>query len=77
VKYTILRVNFSGILMNKQQLISEMLLLPVAAIDYHISQHLLKLFPDKALIESEGYLGVESFADAKHCTPTRKHGSLV
>jgi len=70
-------VNFSGILMNKQQLISEMLLLPVAAIDYHISQHLLKLFPDKALIESEGYLGVESFADAKHCTLTRKHGSLV
>jgi AAA+ superfamily predicted ATPase len=58
--------------MNKEQLISEMLLLPAAAIDYHISQHLLKLFPDKALIESEGYLGVESFADAKHCTLTRR-----
>ena len=58
--------------MNKEQLISEMLLLPAAAIDYHISQHLLALFPDKALIESEGYPGVEAYAAAKHCTLTRR-----
>ena len=58
--------------MNKEQLISEMLLLPAAAIDYHISQHLLKLFPDKALIESEGFLDVEDYAQANHCTLTRR-----
>lgn len=57
--------------MDKEQLISEILLLPAAAIDYHISQHLLKLFPDKALIESEGYLGVEGYAEAKYCILTR------
>src|SRR6185312_3373570 len=60
-----------GVVMNKEQLISEMLLLPAAAIDYHISQHLLELFPGKALIESDGYLGVEEYAQAQHCTLTR------
>src|SRR5689334_19583394 len=58
--------------MTKEQLISEMLLLPAAAIDYHTSQHLLALFPDKALIESEGYPGVEGYAAAKHCRLTRR-----
>lgn len=58
--------------MNKEQLISEMLLLPAAAIDYHLSQHLLQLFPDKAFIESEGYLNVEGYAQAQHCMLTRK-----
>lgn len=58
--------------MNKEQLISEMLLLPAAAIDYHLSQHLLQLFPDKAFIESEGYFNVEGYAQAQHCMLTRK-----
>jgi hypothetical protein len=58
--------------MNKEQLISEMLLLPAAAIDYHISQHLLDLFPGKALIESEGYLNVEGYAQAQYCTLARQ-----
>ena len=58
--------------MNKEQLISEMLLLPAAAMDYHISQHLLELFPGKTLIESEGYLNVEGYAEAKYCTLTRQ-----
>ena len=58
--------------MNKEQLISEMLLLPAAAIDYHLSQHLLQLFPDKAFIESEGYLNVEGYAQAQQCMLTRK-----
>jgi AAA+ superfamily predicted ATPase len=58
--------------MDKEQLISEMLLLPTTAIDYHISQHLLKLFPGKALIESESYLNVEGYAEAKHCTLNRR-----
>ncbi len=57
--------------MDKEQLISEILLLPMAAIDYHVSLHLLKLFPGKALIESEGHLSVEGYAEAKHCTLTR------
>src|SRR5712691_10874300 len=58
--------------MNKEQLISEMLLLPVTAIDYHISRHLLELFPGKALIESEGYLNVEGYARAQYCTLARQ-----
>ncbi|HEX6483287.1 MAG TPA: ATP-binding protein [Ktedonobacteraceae bacterium] len=58
--------------MNKEQLISEILLLPAAAIDYHVSQHLLQLFPDKALIESDGYLNVEGYARAQHCALARQ-----
>ncbi len=57
--------------MNKEQLISEILLLPPAAIDYHVSEHLLKLFPGKALIEWEGYLHVEGYAEAQYCTIKR------
>ena len=57
--------------MYKEQLISEILLLPAAAIDYHVSQHLLQIFPDKAFIESEGYLNVEGYAKAQHCSLTR------
>jgi hypothetical protein len=59
--------------MYKEQLISEILLLPAAAIDYHISQHLLKLFPDKAFIESEMPINIEGYAGAGHCTLTRKN----
>lgn len=58
--------------MDKEQLISEMLLLPAAAIDYHISQHLLRLFPDKAFIESEGHFNIEGYAGTQQCTLTRK-----
>src|SRR5258708_14201900 len=58
--------------MNKEQLISAMVLLPAASIDYHISQHLLQLFPDKACIESEGYFNVEGYAQAQLCMLTRK-----
>lgn len=59
-------------LVNKEQLISEMLLLPAAAIDYHISQHLIDLFPDMALIETDMHLNIDGYAAAKHCTLSRK-----
>lgn len=58
--------------MNKEQLISEALLLPGAAIDYHVSLHLLELFPEKTLIETEGHLDIEGYAAAQNCTVTRK-----
>lgn len=59
--------------MDKEQLISEMLLLPMTAIDYHLGQHLTKLFPDKALIESDMCnLDLEGYAQAGHCTLSRK-----
>ena len=59
--------------MNKEQLISEMLLLPTTAIEYHISQHLVQFFPDKALIEGEmGNFNLEGYAEAKHCVLMRK-----
>ncbi|MBV9706455.1 MAG: hypothetical protein JO125_03495 [Chloroflexi bacterium] len=41
--------------MKKEQLISEMLLLPGTALDYHIGQNLAKLFPDRALIEGDAF----------------------
>ncbi len=59
-------------LVNKEQLISEMLLLPAAAIDYHISQHLIALFPDMALIETDMHLNIDGYAAAKHCSLSRK-----
>lgn len=59
--------------MNKEQLISEMLLLPTTAIEYHVSQHLVQFFPDKALIEGEmGNFNLEGYAAANHCVLTRK-----
>ena len=59
--------------MNKEQLISEILLLPTTAIEYHLSQHLVQLFPDKALLEGEmGNFNLEGYAEAKHCVLTRK-----
>jgi hypothetical protein len=57
--------------MNKEQLISEVLLLPTTAIDYHVGQHLLQLFPGKALIEWDGQLNIEGYAEAQHCTFVR------
>ena len=59
--------------MNKEQLISEILLLPATAIDYHISQNLINLFPDRALIEGEMEMfNFDGYAAAGHCTLTRK-----
>ncbi len=39
--------------MDKERLISEILLLPQKAIEYHLSKQLAELFPAKALIECE------------------------
>src|SRR5581483_9821558 len=58
--------------MNKEQLISEMLCLPPTAIEYHISKNLVELFPDKAMIESDGGCSIEAYANAQHCTLTKK-----
>jgi len=57
----------------KEQLISEMLLLPPTAIDYHTSEHLRSIFPDKALVEGDMHMfNVESYAKAGLCTLTPK-----
>ncbi len=59
--------------MNKEQLISEILLLPIPAIEYHLSEHLIQLFPDKALIEGDiGQFNLDGYAAANLCTLTRK-----
>lgn len=59
--------------MNKEDLISEMLRLPMTAIDYEISKSLVTLFPDMALIECDaGQFNVEGYARAGLCTLTRK-----
>ncbi|MBE3559305.1 MAG: ATP-binding protein [Ktedonobacteraceae bacterium] len=58
--------------MYKEQLIADILLLPPTAIEYHMSKNLAALFPEKALIESDGICDIESFADAGQCTLTRK-----
>ncbi len=59
--------------MNKEQLISEMLLLPITAIDYHMSQHLLTLFPNRALVEGKtDMFNPGGYAAAELCTLTRK-----
>jgi len=58
--------------MNKEKLISKMLCLPPTAIEYHISQQLAKFFPDRALIEGDMPFDIEEYANAQHCTLTRK-----
>jgi hypothetical protein len=59
--------------MNKEQFIGEMLLLPATAIDYHFGQNLVKLFPDRALIEGDAFnFNVEGYAASGHCTLTRQ-----
>ncbi len=53
----------------KTQLVSEMLLLPPSAIDYHTSEHLRRIYPEKALVEGEmGMFNVEGYAKAGLCT---------
>ena len=69
---TVLRAKYSGGRMNKEQLISDILLLPAPAMDYHISQHLVQLFSDKAFIESEQVIDIEGYAHAGQCILTRK-----
>ena len=57
----------------KAQLISEMLLLPITAVDYHTSEHLRSIYPEKALVEGEmGMFNVEAYAKADLCTLTPK-----
>ena len=57
----------------KAQLISEMLLLPPSAIDYHTSEHLRSIYPNKVLVEGEmGMFNVESYAKAELCVLTPK-----
>lgn len=59
--------------MDKEWLISEMLLLPATAIDYHLGQQLTKFFPKKAMIEGEMHnFNLEAYAEAKLCEITRK-----
>ncbi len=59
--------------MSKEQFIREAFFLPPAVIDYHVSQSLKELFPEKACIEVEGgYFDVESYANAQHCLLTQK-----
>src|ERR1700730_5516352 len=59
--------------MSKEELISEMLRLPTTAMEYEISKSLAALFPNMALIESDGgQFNVEGYAHAGLCTFTRK-----
>ena len=59
--------------MSIEQFIREALFLPPAVIEYHVSQSLKQLFPEKAYIEVEGgYFDVESYASAQHCLLTPK-----
>src|SRR6266705_129237 len=59
--------------MNKEQFIREAFFLPPTVIEYHVSQSLKQLFPQKACIEVEGgYFDVESYANAQQCLLTQK-----
>lgn len=54
--------------MDLEQLISEALCLPISAIDYHVSQRLKELFPDKIFIEgADGLFNVEEYAQSQQC----------
>lgn len=59
--------------MDKEKLIGEVLLLPMIAIEYHMSKHLADLFPTRALIEGEiSCFDVEGYAAAQHCVVSAK-----
>jgi hypothetical protein len=59
--------------MSNEQFIREAFFLPPAVIEYHVSQSLQQLFPEKVCIEVEGgYFDVESYANAQHCLLTPK-----
>ncbi len=60
-------------IMLKEQFISEMLLLPLPAMEYEISKNLSALFPEKALIEGDGgFFNIEGYARAGLCTIKRQ-----
>lgn len=67
--------------MGKEHIIQEALALPVAAIEYHVSQYLAEKFPEKALVEgSDGFFNVEAYAQAGHCSlepQTFLHNQIV
>ena len=44
--------------MNKEQLISEMLLLPTTVIEYHLSEHLVQLFPNKPCLKERWAISI-------------------
>jgi hypothetical protein len=49
-------------------IIGEALLLPPAAISYHLGRRLCALHPSKALVETDGHLfSMEPYARAGHC----------
>ncbi len=59
--------------MSNEQFIREAFFLPPAVFEYHVSQSLKQLFPEKACIEVEGgYFDVESYANAQQCLLTQK-----
>ena len=59
--------------MSNEQFIRETYLLPPTVIEYHVSQSLKQLFPEKACIEVEdGRFDVEGYADAQQCLLTQK-----
>ena len=59
--------------MRIEQFIREAFSLPPTLIEYHVSQRLKQLFPQKACIEVEaGYFNVESYANAQQCHLTQK-----
>jgi hypothetical protein len=58
-------------LLNKEELIEQVLLLPLPAMDYHLGKHLKELFPHKAVLEVASHeFDVEGFANAGKCTLT-------
>ncbi len=53
--------------MKKEELIGDVLLLPIVAMDYYISRYLTSLFPQKAVLELAGSLNVEGYARQGKC----------
>lgn len=61
--------------MDIEQFIRETYLLPSTLIEYHVSQNLKQLFPQKACIEvEEGRFDVEGYAEAQQCLLKQKTG---
>ncbi|HEX6483903.1 MAG TPA: ATP-binding protein [Ktedonobacteraceae bacterium] len=59
--------------MSKEQFFREAFFLPPALIEYHVSQSIKELFPQKACIEVEaGQFAVENYAGAQQCLLTQK-----
>ena len=59
--------------MGIEQFFRETYLLPPTVIEYHVSQSLKELFPQKACIEVEdGRFDIEGYADAQQCLLTQK-----